>query len=93
MILTDIKHYLSKCKLATLKDIAVHVDADPEAVRGMLEYLIRKDRVRKHLATATCGSSCNKCDMSTVEYYQWHERNDSKTVPLIEIPQHCHIRY
>ena len=36
MILSDIRRYLQQCGQATLADIALHFDADPDAMRGML---------------------------------------------------------
>ena len=45
MILSDIRRYLEQRGQATLADIALHFDADPNAVRGMLNVWIRKDKV------------------------------------------------
>jgi hypothetical protein len=71
MILHDIKRYLMKHKQATLADIALHCDADPDAVRGMLEQWIRKGKVVRGQAGSSCGGSCNRCDPAAVEIYQW----------------------
>lgn len=71
MILSEIKSYLSQRGHATLADISLHFDAPPEAVRGMLEVWIRKGRVRRRMATPSCGSSCSQCDPAATELYQW----------------------
>lgn len=71
MILSDIKRYLMERQCATLSDIALHFDSEPDAVRGMLEHWVRKGKVRKSLVTASCGSSCDKCDTATTELYEW----------------------
>ena len=71
MILSDIKRYLMSQKQATLADIALHCDASPDAVRGMLEQWIRKGKVAKTLAGSSCGGSCTRCDPAAVEIYQW----------------------
>lgn len=71
MILSDIKRYLIQRGQASLGDIALHVDTQPDAVRGMLEQWMRKGRVRRHLATSACGGSCSKCDPSSTEIYEW----------------------
>jgi putative ferrous iron transport protein C len=71
MILSDIKGYLMQHGQASLADIATHFDSSPDAVRGMLEVWQRKGRVRRLMANASCGSGCSKCDMETVEIYQW----------------------
>ncbi len=71
MILSDIKHYLSQRGSASLADISMHFDTDPDAMRGMLEQWIRKGSVSKCLVGASCGSNCNKCDAKNTEMYQW----------------------
>ena len=71
MILAEIKKYLMLCQRATLSDIALHVEADVDAVRGMLEHWMRKGKVRKTMAAAACGSGCCQCDIATTEIYQW----------------------
>jgi predicted ArsR family transcriptional regulator len=71
VILSDIKRYLMQRGQASLGDIALHFDSPPEAVRGMLEQWMRKGKVRRHMATSACGGSCNKCDLSTTEIYEW----------------------
>ncbi len=71
MILSEIKQYLSQRGSATLSDISVHFNTDPDAMRGMLEQWIRKGRVSKHIAGTSCGSSCNKCDIKDSEIYRW----------------------
>jgi hypothetical protein len=70
VILTDLRSYLERRGQASLGDIARHLDADPEAVRGMLEQWIRKGRVRRHLAGAACGG-CSQCEGSGLEVYEW----------------------
>jgi hypothetical protein len=47
MILSEIKRYLVEHKQATLGDLAIHFDTDPEAMRGMLEQWIQRGRVLK----------------------------------------------
>lgn len=73
MILPEIRQYLRQRGQASLADIALHFDIDPDALRGMLEVWMRKGKVRKQLATASCGSSCNQCRSSATEIYTWVE--------------------
>jgi hypothetical protein len=73
MILSDIRRYLQQRGQATLADIALHFDADPDAVRGILEVWIRKDKVYRKMATASCGGSCTQCDPAATEIYVWTE--------------------
>lgn len=71
MILSDIKRYLMERHRASLEDIAMHFDASPDAVRGMLDHWIRKGRVTKESIDMACGDSCNKCAPATTEIYTW----------------------
>jgi putative ferrous iron transport protein C len=71
VILSDIRRYLQQRGQASLAEIALHFDADPDAVRGMLEVWIRKDKVYKKMATASCGGSCTQCDPAATEVYVW----------------------
>ena len=71
MILSDVRSYLEQRGQATLADIALHFDADPDAIRGMLEIWMRKGRIHRRMATAACGSRCSQCDPATTEVYVW----------------------
>ena len=73
MILSDIKGYLQAHRQASLRDIALHFDANPEAVRGMLEHWIRKGRVEKQRVNAACQSVCTQCDPGEAEIYIWRD--------------------
>jgi putative ferrous iron transport protein C len=84
MILADIRDYLERRGQATLADIALHFDAEPDAVRGMLDIWIRKGKVHKKMATASCGSSCSQCDSAATEIYVWGQQQAIKPVlPVI----------
>ena len=71
MILTDIRDYLRERKQATLADIALHVQSQPDTVRPMLQRLIDKGQVSRELVSSDCGSKCNKCDPAAREIYFW----------------------
>jgi putative ferrous iron transport protein C len=89
MILSDIRRYLEQRGQASLSDIALHFDADPDAVRGMLEAWIRKGKVIKRSSTASCGSSCQSCDPASTELYVWSRRSIQVALPLRSIsPNH-----
>ncbi len=89
MILSDIKRYLSARGQATLADMALHFQSSPDAVRGMLEVWAGKGKVRRHLATASCGSSCSKCDPASVEIYEWIGDGATETIRTIPPPGNC----
>jgi hypothetical protein len=71
MILTDLRGYLQTRRQASLSEIALHFDADPEVLRGMLEIWVRKGRLLRQPATAACGGSCRQCDPASTEFYVW----------------------
>jgi hypothetical protein len=71
VILSDLKRYLSHHRVATLSNIAIHFDIEPDAIRGMLEHWIRKGKVLKHSRNESCKKACCKCDSATVEIYEW----------------------
>ena len=76
MILTDIRDYLRSHGQATLNDIALHVDADPDAVRGMLQRLLDKGQVVCETISSDCGSKCSKCAPEIREIYFWKDAAD-----------------
>ncbi|HXK56475.1 MAG: FeoC-like transcriptional regulator [Gammaproteobacteria bacterium] len=77
MILAKIKRYLQQRGQVSLADIALHFDTPPDAVRGMLETLLRKGLIRRQLLDSACGSSCCKCDSATTELYEWADSGSS----------------
>ena len=73
MDLMQIKQYLRTRKSAPLRDLALHFQVEAETVRPLLETWMRKGKVRKHPGqTATCAGCC-RCDLATVEIYEWRE--------------------
>ena len=71
MILTDIRDYLRERKQATLADIALHVQSEPDTVRPMLQRLIDKGQVSLEPVSSDCGSKCTKCDPAARGVYFW----------------------
>jgi putative ferrous iron transport protein C len=88
MILSLVRDYLQQHGQCTLSDIALHFDADADAVRGMLEVWIKKGKVQRRSATASCGTSCQSCDPATTEVYVWRE-SDTADKLKISIPGNC----
>ena len=74
MILSDLRGYLAEHRRATLSDMAIRFDAEPDALRGMLAHLIAKGRVRKGDAGG-CASGCCKCAPESLEVYEWTGRS------------------
>ncbi len=70
MILSELSVYLREHKRAPLTDLANRFDADPDALRGMLETWMQKGKVSKLENNSTCGGCC-KCDPASLEVYEW----------------------
>jgi len=71
MILSDIREYFLKQKIASLQDISSHFKVEPDAMRGMLDHWIRKEKVKKVSLDVSCAGCCQACSSRQVELYQW----------------------
>lgn len=87
-MLNEIRAYLSERGQAPLADIAIHLDAPPEAVRGMLSHWERKGRVARLTAPCRGGCSaagCGGCaETGASEIYAWLGPNRTKEAPPSE---------
>lgn len=66
-MLTKVAHCLQEHGPQRLADVARRVDADPEAVRGMLDLLTRRGRVERVMAA--CGG-CTACGADELVYFR-----------------------
>jgi hypothetical protein len=71
MILSELRDYIKQRQQVSLADIANHFNSDEQALRAMLDVWIKKGRIVKQMATASCGSSCHQCQSASTEYYCW----------------------
>ena len=71
MILSELKAYLQQRGQVTLADVVNHFDVDANVARDMLQIWVKKGKVQKLQAAASCGSSCTQCDMAATEIYVW----------------------
>jgi putative ferrous iron transport protein C len=74
MILQDIKKYVQQRKQVSLQDIALHFDKEPETIRGMLDFWIRKGRIQRFVQQPSCSSSgsCQCSAKQELDIYQWN---------------------
>lgn len=70
MLLSRLTEYLSNRGRASLAEMAVGVGTEPGALRGMLELLERKGRVRRLLPASRCGN-CTGCAQGAADVYEW----------------------
>ena len=71
MILNRIMNYFKLNKRGSVKDMAVVLDIEPEALRAMLVRLESRGKVRRLAAGTLCGGGCSKCSPETIELYEW----------------------
>ncbi len=84
MILSEVRDYLKERGQASLQELALRFDTDPDALRGMLVHWIRKGRVSRRSAATSCGNKCTQCDPASVEFYVWTDRHAvEQAVPLV----------
>lgn len=69
-MLADLKRYLRERPLASLADIAVHLDVPPEVARALLERWISKGAVQRIGSEGACGG-CDLCQPGARELYRW----------------------
>jgi hypothetical protein len=71
VILSEIRSYLQRRGQASLSDMMVHFNTDPEALRPMLEVWVKKGQVERFSASPDCGGNCNLCAPEATELYRW----------------------
>lgn len=84
-MLADVRDYLVRRRVASLRDLALHFDSSPEAMRDMLGVWLRKGRIRRVdraepaapvCSSRGCGGACSSCAASGAdegELYAWVE--------------------
>jgi len=72
MLLTRLSNYLAERGRATLGDLALGLEADPGALRGMLGFLERKGCVRRLPPAGDC-EGCTRCPAVVLEVYEWRQ--------------------
>ncbi len=78
MILQQLQTYLRTHPPTSLEELVHHFQADADALRNMLNLLIRKGRVRK-LAGKQCGG-CHSCAPESLELYEWGLSTESEKI-------------
>ncbi len=79
MILSDIQQFISQNKRASLADLKLHFRMDGDALRGMLNRLMRKGRISKMAEAKKCGG-CHSCADDATEIYVWVNADQSSPV-------------
>ena len=68
MILTELGPYLAARRAASLDELARHFRIEREALRGMLDVLVRKGRIAR---LDQCCPGCGGCAGEGQDLYAW----------------------
>ena len=71
MSLIAIKQHMMQVKFASLSSLCAVFATDADTMRCRLSHWERKGRIKKCLKTAACGTKCFKCQIPSVELYEW----------------------
>ena len=80
-MLSKIREFLEEQGTASMAEIALHLDADPDAVRGMLDLWIAKGRIEKLAGGPACRTCTCHCDPERMEFYRWRRPASSSRTP------------
>ena len=83
MILKELQQFVAQHKKVSLADLQLHFRIDADALRGMLNRLIRKGRIRKMEHSKKCGG-CHSCADEAIEFYEWVNTKELLTKTLTE---------
>jgi hypothetical protein len=70
-MLAEIKQYMTQHGTVSLRDLALHLESEPEAVRGMLSHWIERGRVQPLPTPDRCAHCTGACDDACLELYKW----------------------
>ena len=70
MLLSELNGYFARHKRVCMADLVNHFNSQPEALRGMLDMLVAKKRIKRVAVQMDCGA-CSKCDPKLLEIYEW----------------------
>lgn len=71
MILSELKSYLRDHGQASLADMVLHFEAEPDVLRAMLQVWMHKGKVECYSVSPDCGGNCNRCPPEATEIYRW----------------------
>ena len=72
MIMSEIRKYFLEHRSASLSAISLHLNVEPDAMRGMLEHWERKGKLSKLNLESNCSGCCKTgCSSDSMEFYEW----------------------
>lgn len=80
MILIELQEHLRTERRASLAQLSTRFGAQPDALRGMLDRLVAKGRVRRLERPLRC-SGCRICPDEALEFYEWFSAGPPPSPP------------
>lgn len=77
MILKELQEFVLDYHRVSLAEMELHFHMDGNALRQMLNKLIKKGRVLKVPTPDKCHG-CTSCDPDTMEFYEWIDGDNSE---------------
>ena len=70
MILSEIQNSIKQQGKTSIAELEAKFKMDANAIRGILNKLIRKGRIKKMGEGQKCGG-CKSCAPEAIEFYEW----------------------
>lgn len=81
MILMDLQEHLRTERRASVGQLSARFGVEPGALRGMLDRLVAKGRVRRLERPSRC-SGCRICPEEALEFYEWASPGPPPAAPV-----------
>lgn len=70
-MILELQTYLAQKQKVSLAELETHFRSHPDALRGMLNKLVHKGRVRPLASEGKKCGGCTHCDTEAFEFYEW----------------------
>jgi predicted ArsR family transcriptional regulator len=68
------RQYVKKRRQVSLRDVALHFDVEPDAIRGMLDFWVNKGKISRHGSDSACAGGCACSFSKDRELYTWNSQ-------------------
>jgi len=82
VILTELQGYVRRRERVSLAELSTAFGAQPDALRGMLDRLVAKGRIRRLQRPARCAG-CTICPREALEFYAWAGLAPAQPTPRV----------
>jgi hypothetical protein len=70
-MILELQNYLAQKQKVSIAELETHFRSHPDALRGMLNKLVHKGRVKPVKSESTKCGGCTHCDTKAFEFYEW----------------------